>query len=346
MIFSFAILYLSILSMLSTTGQIVFLAAALVWFVFANGRAYKYRFPGMEGYYDGKKVSEADIKDSLLIPAGQLELLDNREVLDRWKASIQACRAAGSRKKPKLILIATTGGAYRAAFWTTMVLDHLGEYLEGDGSRCGRPRGEFHRHVRLITGASGGMVGAAYYVSAFDESGPPDGSITDVMRRETGLDSLTPVIRRLVLRDLPLALWPRDQTLDRGIELERQWTSLGRTFPDLSEGEREGWRPSLIVSPMIVESGRRLLVSNLDLSSLAETRPLGNGRVAGPACPSVERARPYSSSAVEFFRIFRRSPARLLAPDGHPDERDVPARLPRGQPAHRGPSARGRRRIL
>ena len=35
------------------------------------------------------------------------------------------------------------------------------------------------------------------------------------------------------------------------------------------DGEREGWRPSLIISPMVVEDGRALLISNLRLTDLS-----------------------------------------------------------------------------
>ena len=37
--------------------------------------------------------------------------------------------------------------------------------------------------------------------------------------------------------------------------------------PRWPPGERAGWRPSLVVTPTIVELGRRLLISNLDFSS-------------------------------------------------------------------------------
>ena len=50
------------------------------------------------------------------------------------------------------------GGAYRASFWSTIVLEELSRFLQ-DGPR------QFFRHVRLMTGASGGMVGSAYLVA-------------------------------------------------------------------------------------------------------------------------------------------------------------------------------------
>jgi hypothetical protein len=275
--------------MLSTAGQFVLLGLMLLWFVYSNGGRYKYRFPGMQEYYGANcYVTFRDLQESMTRTAEELNLLRNVSVLENWR------RATG-KEKPKLILVATTGGAYRAAFWTTLVLDELGRYLGSD----------FHRHVRLITGASGGMVGAAYYVSAFQTCGPPADGVTGLIREETGLDSLTPVARRLVLRDLPMGFfWPFDQNHDRGIELEREWHTLARTYSDLSQGALEGWRPSLIVSPVVVESGRRLLISNLDLSVLAETRRLRALSLEGQTALGADTARLYSRSAVEFFRIF------------------------------------------
>ena len=64
---------------------------------------------------------------------------------------------------------------------------------------------------------------------------------------------------------------------DRGRTLEAQWESicvgtslkgtLSHSFAELAAGERAGWRPSLVVTPTIVELGRRLLISNLDFHS-------------------------------------------------------------------------------
>ena len=80
------------------------------------------------------------------------------------------------------------------------------------------------------------------------------------------------MVRRLIDGDLPRALLPWfHQTKDRGRTLEDQWKTLDQvTFKGLREGEKAGWRPSLILSPMIVETGRRLLFSNLDLYGLTD----------------------------------------------------------------------------
>jgi hypothetical protein len=288
MLLSLVILVFSVLAQLSTAGQILFLVVLLSVFVYTNGSRFKYRFPGMGPYYEkGRRVHLRDLEEASHRTAEEIGLLRDETVLTNW-------HEATGQALPKLILIATTGGAYRASFWTTVVLDELNRCLGAN----------FHRHIRLITGASGGMVGAAYFVSALDRDGLPEGGATELLQEESGLDSLTPVVRQLVLGDLPGAFRPSPHRHDRGVELERQWTTLAKTFPELSDGERAGWRPSLVVSPMVVESGRRLLISNLDLSRLAETKPLEPILITDRSGPEADAARIYSRSAIEFFRIF------------------------------------------
>src|SRR5262249_35447970 len=59
--------------------------------------------------------------------------------------------------KPKVYVVAASGGGIRAAYWTAGVLNALEQAHPG-----------FFYHVRLITGASGGMVGASHFVSQLD----------------------------------------------------------------------------------------------------------------------------------------------------------------------------------
>src|SRR5262249_54432854 len=120
-----------------------------------------------------------------------------------------------------------------------------------------------------------------------------------------------------LLEDL-LSIWMSGRaSWDRGREIERIWAqnSLGadnlspfqRPFLALKDLEREGSRPSLIFSPMLVEDARRLLISNLDLLDLTWT--------FGDVCNfssfkdySGIRDSPdrpgYSIGAVELFRLF------------------------------------------
>src|SRR5439155_15271781 len=139
----------------------------------------------------------------------------------------------------------------------------------------------FPYHVRLITGASGGMVGAAYFAASVPQPlvQRPMTTVSTTVRRKLppmAEDSLEPVARSLALRDLPglLAFW---SFRDRGAALESAWSQhapgvMDTPFSTLAVGEREGWRPSLVFTPTLVEDGRRLLVSNLDLNFMLENR--------------------------------------------------------------------------
>jgi hypothetical protein len=73
--------------------------------------------------------------------------------------------------------------------------------------------------------------------------------------------------------------------------------ALEQSVRSLRSGEQEGWRPSLVFAPMLVEDGRRLLISNLDLNGLTRT----SGTIHNGA--KLERG-VYSLSAIEFFRLF------------------------------------------
>jgi hypothetical protein len=249
--------------------------------------------------------------------------LDDNDTLRRWKAFHWKGRGL-----PLMAIVTASGGGIRAAYWTAVVLTELER-------RFGEEKIGFSSHVRLVTGASGGMLGAAYYVATLDDptqGAPPYRGAERLGKiiEGVGEDSLSPVARRLLLRDIPSVLCPWSQRSDRGRTLEEAWqehtknydgrggrpgdSRLARPLRDLVEGERAGWRPSLVFSPMLVEDGRRLLISNLDLHKLTRNRGyLLNYQGGGMEMrwmPQVDPRDPlsdrdyYSISAVEFHRLF------------------------------------------
>jgi hypothetical protein len=182
-------------------------------------------------------------------------LLEDEKALAAWKDG----RLRVGEARPPLVVVATSGGALRAAVWTLNVLEHLEAAREG-----------FVGHVRLITGASGGMVGASHFVSALAARGSTakltDDWFSTIIDGADG-DSLTPVAHALI--------YPWE---DRGTALERSWEKhtaerMAMPFRQLMGGEGEGWLPSLVFTPMLVEDGRRLIVSNLDLDALTVSLP-------------------------------------------------------------------------
>ena len=71
--------------------------------------------------------------------------LDDLEILDRWRDQQES--------KSKLVVVATSGGGIAAAYWTAVCRPASSNFAV------------FLTHIRIVTGASGGMVGAGYYTA-------------------------------------------------------------------------------------------------------------------------------------------------------------------------------------
>ena len=209
-------------------------------------------------------------------------LLPDEGVLEVWRKR--------HKTPPVLVVVAADGGGVRSALWTATVLTRLEQEWP-----------TFARHVRLFTGASGGMLGATLWTATLvdsEDAKPP--------HHATGGKTLTPneflniaekgglsaVAAGLVYRDILPPPFRRGP--DRGRELEMVWekncAELAAPLSALAEGEKDGWRPSLVLAPMLVEDGRRLLITNLDLAHLlAHEGPFASCR------------RPYSLGGVQLF---------------------------------------------
>ncbi len=318
--------------------------------MFDPDHAYRMSFPNMGPYYDAAR--QAAQAGDVPPPSATFVRLDEerhevvgQRPIDHYRAlylspehsaeaaglidSEQPLRAMCERwqqqhpgTKPRLVIVCTSGGGIRAAVWTTVVLEGLEETVPG-----------LRDHIRLITGASGGMVGAGLYVADFERPSDPRD-----LDPETGLstfskllarDSLTPAVQTMLLNDLPRVWVPRPMDRDRGRALEQAWfvttrragdtrSPLEKTFAELRESERQGRRPSLVFSPMLVEDSRRLIVSNLSLDHLTisySQQLAGSSFAEGglteddrdPARANLRTQR--SLSAVEFFRLFPQATA-------------------------------------
>lgn len=218
-----------------------------------------------------------------------------------------ADRDPNSKHKKPMVIVVASGGGIRAAAWTHMVLAEL----EHRFSKQGIP---FPYHVRMITGASGGMFGASYYVQSIKPPGEMkwgDQRKTEMLNRFDRLtqDWLSPIVERMVMNDVPAFFSPFSTHTDRGIALEQAWSKgldgeLDIKFDQLAAKEREGWCPSLVFTPMLVEDGRRLVISNLDMRYPASNdgHLIENDPKRHASLDSMSRN--YSHEAMELFRMF------------------------------------------
>lgn len=253
---------------------------AVILITVIRAPTYKYSLPGFQVMKDGEKIDYYKKPVNLWKEPDSDKLLDPIVTLNNWREGI-------GKKCENLIIVSTSGGAYRAAYWTAAVFDKL-ESLANEGSGYEN----LSNCIRLVTGASGGMVGSAYYVAMKNEVANkeehdehlPISSVVERLNRDTlcararkemreelgciesinkeldphyptffpySRDSLTPVAHQLVREDIhPLKLIREPTTKDRGRVLEDQWLTLDQTFSELSNQEKSGRIPSLFVTPL------------------------------------------------------------------------------------------------
>ena len=144
-----------------------------------SGPVYSHRYPDLAAVY-AAPVKLTGNETEAALPASD-QGLPSDVTIAAWAARQREAQPAGSSgEKPKLVIVCTSGGGILAASWTVAVLAHLEANLPG-----------FLGRVRLITGASGGMCGAAVAVGRAADGIAPD----KAGFQQAAADSLNPSVR-------------------------------------------------------------------------------------------------------------------------------------------------------
>ena len=218
-------------------------------------------------------------------------------ILEHWK------QRTGQRK-PRIMLVCCSGGGVRAATWTMRVLQYADSSL-GSG---------LISHTCLMTGASGGLIGAAYFRDLCLQNFT--GEKLDYYERKyvgnMAKDLLNPLVFSLVSNDMLLRMGKYNDgrytyEADRGLSFEQSLRQnlggiLNRPLAHYRNPEREGLIPMMFVVPSIVNDGRRLYISAQDISYM--TREHSHLAVT----PDQRPVR-----GVEWTRYFEAADARRLA---------------------------------
>ncbi len=244
----------------------------LVLFVIGLNVLYKYDVidPTNKAYglnYDNKADRPAYSRQALLDLCSPEQVEKDQasmtKVLENWKRKQK-------EDKPVLYLVATSGGGTRSASFTMNVLQHLDSLSKG----------RLMNQVFMITGASGGILGAAYFreLARAKEEGAPinlqDGRYGDNISK----DLLNPVLSSLVARDLTspaqkFQVGPHYYLKDRGYAFEQklaentQWL-MSKQLKDIEEDERKARVPLMIFNSVITRDSRRMLISTQPVSFL------------------------------------------------------------------------------
>ncbi len=176
--------------------------------------------------------------------------------------------------KPKMVIINTSGGGLRSTMWTMLSMQ-LCDSLTG---------GKFFENTRLISGSSGGTIGAAYYRELYlrkDTLKP--GIYSQTYVENVSHDILNRVLFSFATNDIFIRFRKKNiagynYVLDRGMMFEEQLNQntgfvLNKTVESYADDVSAAKIPLLVLAPSVVNDGRRLLIACQPISYLCYEYP-------------------------------------------------------------------------
>ena len=217
------------------------------------------------------------------------------ETLNKWRLK-NTRTTAEKTEKPKFVIVCTSGGGVRSSLWTFQVLQQADSLLQG----------ELLKHVALITGSSGGMIGAAYLRELYWQnlSGKQNDLYSPTYLTDISKDVLNALAFSIATSDWFLSLQSVSYdnyryNKDRGFMFEKRMNDnlknvfLNKSLKDYKLVESEAIIPMMIFSPTMVNDGRKLIVSSLPVSFLTRNEKSDNLNVSN------------MNDGIEFSRFFR-----------------------------------------
>lgn len=186
------------------------------------------------------------------------------ELMDNWKKKT-------GEVKPKLVIVMTSGGGSRSALWTVTVLQQTNILTKGALSN----------HTQMITGASGGMIGASYYRELMlrQKLGKSVNADDKKYLKNISEDLLNGLSYAAFCNDLffryqTLKKGNQFYTKDRGYAFEQQLHQntgfiMDKSLSNYEKYERDATIPTMIFSPTIVNDGRRMLISSQSVAFMS-----------------------------------------------------------------------------
>jgi len=188
-------------------------------------------------------------------------------ILENWKKN-------QDEEKPLMIMLNTSGGGSRSATFTMNMLQRLDSITGGN----------FMKQTVLITGASGGMMGATYFRELYRLRQENKRIYLQDKRYVNDIagDLLNPVFSSFVARDLispaqKFSVGPYTYVKDRGFAFEEQLNRnthgyLDKQLADYREEEEKASIPLIFFNSVITQDGRKLVMSAQPVSFLMQPR--------------------------------------------------------------------------
>jgi hypothetical protein len=209
-------------------------------------------------------------------------------ILENWKKK-------QTDAKPLMFVITTSGGGNRSATFTMNVLQHLDSLTHGT----------LMDKTVLITGASGGMLGASYFreLSRARSAGKPINVQDKMYMNDISNDLLNPLFTSFVARDLAapaqrFKVGKYEYIKDRGYAFEQKLNAntrgmLNKQLKDWYDDERNARIPLMLFNSVVTRDGRKMIISTQPMSFLMR-----------PAYDSSHMADAVDPDAVDYQALF------------------------------------------
>lgn len=210
-------------------------------------------------------------------------------MLENWRNKF------GPEEKPKMVFLCASGGGKRAALWTLTALQTADSLTVGG----------LMKNSVLITGASGGLIGASYFreLTLRQNLGEKVSPYANHHRQLISTDNLNPIIFSLMANDLFVGFTKFEYGgsyyyKDRAYTFEEQLNLITNRMMDKSitaydSAEMNSVIPMMILSPTIVNDGRKLYIAS---------RPVSFMNYDITASPEYDLSK---YSGVDFISLFK-----------------------------------------
>jgi hypothetical protein len=233
------------------------------------------------------------LNDSTIIASDKAQTL---VMLENWRKKFP------EKKNPKMVFLCVSGGGKRAALWALNALQTTDSITQGN----------LMKHSILITGASGGLIGASYFreLKYQEHQGIEIRPYSSIHREKIAADNLNPLIFSLLANDLFVGFNKFEYAgnwyiRDRSYTFEEQLnqnteTLMDKSITDYAEPETSGLMPMVILTPTVVNDGRKLFIASRPVSFM------NNDATSYPNYESIKY------SGVDFQRLFEQQGGKNL----------------------------------
>ncbi len=258
-----------------------------------ENRAYGLDYEVKPAVYTHEKLKELCAPENI-----QEDKQATMDILNNW---LEKRKAVGD-ERPRMVIFCASGGGLKASLMAIEALHRADSLMQGD----------FMPRIALMAGASGGMLGMAWYRELYlrkqEEMATDKPGAEQLYAASRNL--VNPITTSIVTTDLFLpriAFEYAGHTYykDRGYAFEMQFNEYTEDAFDKPLGayyklERNADIPLLFVTPSVVNDGRRLIISAQKASYM----------MVAPA--AMERPGDIDVDAVDFRRLFEEQKAEQL----------------------------------